>query len=63
MLKQWLGRSFGIRVYSEGFRVLPYGEPKNDWLSLDADYKTRPRSLSFLADQGFPGIRKTRTRV
>lgn len=53
-LKQWLGRSFGIRVYSEGFRVLPYGEPKNDWLSLDADYKTRPRSLSFLADQGFP---------
>ena len=46
-LKQWLGRSFGIRVYSEGFRVLPYGGPKNDWLSLDADYKTRPRALSF----------------
>ncbi len=52
-LKQWLGRSFGIRVYTEGFRVLPYGEPKNDWLSLDADYKTRPRGLSFLTDQGF----------
>ena len=51
--KQWLGRSFGIRVYSEGFRVLPYGEPKNDWLSLDADYKTRPRVLSYLADRGF----------
>ena len=53
-LKQWLGRSFGIRVYSEGFRVLPYGEPKNDWLSLDADYKTRPRALSFLTERDFP---------
>jgi signal transduction histidine kinase len=26
----------GIRVYRNGFRVLPYGEPLNDWLSLDA---------------------------
>jgi hypothetical protein len=51
-LKQWLGRSYGIRVYFEGFRVLPYGEPKNDWLSLDADYKTRPRTLSYLTVSG-----------
>jgi signal transduction histidine kinase len=26
----------GIRVYRNGFRVLPYGEPLNDWLELDA---------------------------
>jgi len=26
----------GIRVYRNGFRVLPYGEPNNDWLELDA---------------------------
>lgn len=26
----------GIRVYRNGFRVLPYGEPDNDWLGLDA---------------------------
>lgn len=26
----------GIRVYRNGFRILPYGEPLNDWLSLDA---------------------------
>jgi hypothetical protein len=25
----------GISVYRDGFRVLPYGEPKNDWLRLD----------------------------
>lgn len=26
----------GIRLYRNGFRVLPYGERDNDWLSLDA---------------------------
>jgi signal transduction histidine kinase len=29
----------GIRVYVEGFRILPYGEPGNDWLDLDAQVK------------------------
>lgn len=33
----------GIRVYRNGFRVLPYGEPYNDWLKLDAS--TRGRAL------------------
>jgi signal transduction histidine kinase len=35
--------SGGIRLYRNGFRVLPYGEPGNDWLSLDSS--TRKRSL------------------
>ncbi|MFO0427573.1 MAG: sensor histidine kinase [Planctomyces sp.] len=51
--KQWMSRSYGVRVYNEGFRVLPYGEPNNDWLLLDADYKTRPRALSWLDQKGF----------
>ena len=25
----------GLRLYRNGFRVLPYGEPKDDWLGLD----------------------------
>ncbi|MBB6247738.1 ATP-binding protein [Rhodanobacter sp. A1T4] len=25
----------GISIYRDGFRVLPYGEPENDWLKLD----------------------------
>lgn len=33
----------GIRLYRNGFRVLPYGEPNNDWLGLDAS--TRQRSI------------------
>jgi len=31
----------GIRLYRNGFRVLPYGEPKNDWLKLDASVTQR----------------------
>src|SRR5205814_1736389 len=53
--KSWLGRSSGIRVYMEGFRVLPYGEPKDDWLSINADYTRRQTSLSFLSDLDFAG--------
>ncbi|MEJ8590862.1 ATP-binding protein [Riemerella anatipestifer] len=33
----------GIRLYRNGFRVLPYGEPNNDWINLDAS--TRKRSI------------------
>jgi signal transduction histidine kinase len=37
-----MGRSFGgLRVYRNGFRVLPYGEPSDDWLGLDADVSRR----------------------
>jgi signal transduction histidine kinase len=53
--KAWLGRTNGIRVYMEGFRVLPYGEPSDDWLSIDADYKRRQKTLSFLTEVGFDG--------
>lgn len=31
----------GIRLFMEGFRVLPYGDRGDDWLSLDADYTRR----------------------
>ena len=44
----WATRVSGIRVYLEGFRVLPYGEQKDDWLSIDADYARRPRQLEML---------------
>lgn len=31
----------GIRLYRNGFRVLPYGEPGNDWLKLDQSVTRR----------------------
>lgn len=53
--RAWLGRSSGIRVYMEGFRVLPYGEPKDDWLSIDADYRRRQKTLPHLVGSSFAG--------
>ena len=44
----WASRSSGIRVYLEGFRVLPYGD--DDWLAIDADYTRRSRALEVLKD-------------
>lgn len=39
-----MGRDFGgIRIYRNGFRVQPYGEPSDDWLALA--YDTGRRSL------------------
>lgn len=35
----------GIRVFLEGFRVLPYGGPGDDWLSINRDYSRKPRLL------------------
>ena len=47
-LRTWAAKASGIRVYLEGFRVLPYGD--DDWLSIDADYAERPRQLEMLKE-------------
>jgi len=49
--RAWANRMAGVRVFMEGFRVLPYGEPKNDWLGLDSDYSRRTRALAWLGDE------------
>src|SRR5262249_19814645 len=48
--RAWSTRMAGIRVYMEGFRVLPYGAEGDDWLSLSRDYTDRTRKLRFLVD-------------
>lgn len=56
MHRPWLVESAGVRVYMEGFRVLPYGEQGNDWLEIDSDYAQRQRKLRFLEDaEGISG--------
>ncbi|MGW1625975.1 sensor histidine kinase [Streptomyces sp. NPDC002172] len=40
----------GIRVYQEGFRVVPYGEPHDDWLGLNRDYTRRIRGFNIPLD-------------
>ena len=48
----WATNASGVKVYLEGFRVLPYGAPNDDWLFLDADYTRRPRQLEMFKDFG-----------
>lgn len=32
----------GVAVYRDGFRIRPYGDPENDWLTLDTRRVNRP---------------------
>lgn len=41
----------GIRVYLEGFRVLPYGEYGDDWLEINRDYRGGPRYYTIDLDE------------
>lgn len=40
-LDEFLKERGGVRIYRNGFRVLPYGEQFNDWLRLDFNYARR----------------------
>lgn len=53
--RTWASRIGGVRVYMEGFRVLPYGEDADDWLALGRDTNDRTRKLRFLTDSAAPG--------
>ena len=59
----WASRVSGVRVYLEGFRVLPYGEPKDDWLSIDVDYTRRPRQLEIFGNSVSVRKQPTPTRA
>ncbi len=50
--RMWASKASGIRIYLEGFRVLPYGD--DDWLSIDGDYTARARQLDMLKDMVLP---------
>lgn len=40
-IKKITEREGGIKLYRNGFRVLPYAEPGNDWLDLDRSVRRR----------------------
>lgn len=46
----WASKSSGVRVFLEGFRILPYGEQNDDWLLIDADYTRRRRQLELIKE-------------
>lgn len=48
--KRLLREHAGISLYRDGFRILPYGEPDNDWLRLDRRRVNNP-TLRFSNNQ------------
>ena len=51
--RRLIAANSGVRVYVEGFRVLPYGDAGDDWLALNQDYARRsPASLTLLRNSG-----------
>ncbi|QXI10583.1 sensor histidine kinase [Pseudomonas zeae] len=51
----------GVNIYRDGFRVLPYGEPNNDWLRLDLRRIQNP-SLRISNNQIFGYVQITADR-
>jgi len=49
--RTWDRAAAGVRVYMEGFRVLPYGDERDDWLEIDAQYTERRRELATLGER------------
>jgi signal transduction histidine kinase len=47
-VRSFLTANRGIRIYRDGFRVKPYGDPKgtNDWLSLSMRRASNPAAIS-----------------
>ena len=51
-VKAWAATASGIRVFMEGFRVLPYGDRSDDWLDIAAESTRRSDRLSALDRSG-----------
>lgn len=54
-LNDILLREGGVRLYRNGYRVLPYGEQANDWLGLDYIYRQRSSVLSPIGNNNWFG--------
>lgn len=50
-LKGFVRSTSGVRVYLEGFRVLPYAEYGDDWLEVDREYRSGARYYSIPVDE------------
>jgi len=70
-IRNYLDFASGISIYRDGFRVLPYGEPYNDWLRLDLRRVQNPtRNLSnnqiigsvFISSKSNPSLRDQSNR-
>lgn len=54
-VQNYLARNGGLRLYRNGFRVIPYGEEGDDWLGLDLLSSQRSRTLAPVRNRNFLG--------
>ena len=59
-IRRILNRYCGVSIYRDGFRVHPYGESGNDWLSLDTRSRQTP-TLRLANNQVIAAIRISRS--
>lgn len=45
-IKEFAEEKSGLRLYRNGFRILPYGEPNDDWLDLDRRWSVESAAIS-----------------
>lgn len=54
-VRAYLATNGGIRLYRNGFRVQPYGQEGDDWLSLDLISSQRSKTLAPVRNRNFLG--------
>ena len=59
-LRALLRNQGGVRLYRNGFRVVPYGELGDDWLGLDETYAQRGSVLAPIRNLNFYGFVEVR---
>lgn len=53
---QTIGRKHGgVRIWRDGFRVFPFGEPGDDWLGIEEHIAARRQPLTLWRNQGILG--------
>ena len=59
-LRRVLRNQGGVRLYRNGFRVVPYGDVGDDWLGLDETYAQRGSVLAPIRNLNFYGFVEVR---
>ena len=56
-----MGKTYGgIRIYRDGLRVPPYGEPSDDWVGLTEEYRRRVELAPIATNNWFGHVSLTR---
>ena len=70
-MDDYLNAFCGVKIYRDGFRILPFGDPDNDWLELNAKRTSSPEhrigtqnviGLVYISRDNNPGLQDVLSR-